>query len=577
MKPTLPAVTIEDLTFTYKQNQNPALKNLNAHIEEGSFVCILGHGGAGKSSLCYSLNGLIPNFFKGTYKGKVLVKGLEAHAHKVAHLSTRVGLVLQDFEAQLFSTNVELEMAFGPENHGLPVSEIEGRITKYLGIIGLDPFRKREPATLSGGQKQRLAIGSILALEPEILVMDEPTTDLDPRGAEEVLSLAGSLRRQGRTMVMVVPEPEMALEADQVWLMRNGEIATQGPPEEVLSNLAEIRRCGIKPPSFIELFQALEWPGQPLTLERTLALIEEKGLSKNQKSFKPLEGELSKTSTHIIKTEGLNYSYSLSEQKALDGVDLNIGEGEFVALLGQNGSGKTTLAKHFNGLLKSGQGGVWIEGKPISEYSHKTLAQKVGYVFQNPDHQIFARTVWEEVGFTLKMLGVEPSSIEKRVDEVLEIVGLQGYQKKIPFTLTKGERQRVAVASVLAAQPQVIILDEPTTGLDYAHQKNMMELLRSLNQKGHTIVIITHSMWVAAEYAVRTIVMKKGTVLMDGPTGEVFSNEEKLNEASLSPPPLVQLRNRLGLQGLTLAEMVMELKSISPTAERRTPNVFTKP
>jgi energy-coupling factor transport system ATP-binding protein len=554
------AVSIEDLTFTYADTKDPALKRLRAQIEDGSFVCILGHGGAGKSSLCYSLNGLIPQFFKGPYQGRVMVKGLEVGLNKVARLSNTVGLVLQDFEAQLFSTNVELEMAFGPENHGLPVPEIGRRIDHYLSLIGLKSFRQRQPATLSGGQKQRLAIGSVLAMEPDILVMDEPTTDLDPRGAQEVLALAQSLRQEGRTLLMVVPEPEMALEADQVWLMKAGEIVAQGSPEKILSDLSGLQRCGVKLPSFMELFRALGWPGRPLTLEEAITLINEHQLIKNQNPVLLTEKSSQAQRSNIIEVEGLGYRYPLAEDKALQGIDLTIQEGEFIALLGQNGSGKTTLAKHFNGLLKSSAGRIWVAGQPISAYSHKALAQKVGYVFQNPDHQIFARTVEEEVGFSLKVLRMDSKTIGKRLKEVLEVVGLEGYEKKVPFTLTKGERQRVAVASVLAAQPQMIILDEPTTGLDYAHQFSIMELLKALNRKGHTIVVITHSMWVAAEYARRTVVLKNGTVLLDGSTRSVFSNPTKLAEASLTPPPLVQLSNWLGTRAMTLKEMVLELK-----------------
>ncbi|HAV42415.1 TPA: cobalt ABC transporter ATP-binding protein, partial [bacterium] len=246
--------------------------------------------------------------------------------------------------------------------------------------------------------------------------------------------------------------------------------------------------------------------------------------------------------------------------EALRGIDLSIYEGEFIALLGQNGSGKTTLAKQLNGLLKPTSGHVLIQEKPTTKYSRCELARLVGYVFQNPDHQIFARTVKEEVGFGLKVLEEDPKKIEDRVAEALEIVELQGYEEKIPFTLTKGERQRVAVASVLTAQPQVIILDEPTTGLDYRHQRSMMGMLEHLNQKGHTIIIITHSMWVASEYAKRVIVMKDGTIFSDGPTREVFSNEAQLNEASLRVPPIVQLSNWLGTQALTVEELVQELK-----------------
>jgi energy-coupling factor transport system ATP-binding protein len=560
-----PAISIEQLTFSYSGKESPALKNVQAEVTDRSFVCALGHGGAGKSSLCYALNGLIPRFFRGTYQGRVVLKGKEAAQQTVARLSKEVGLILQDFEAQLFSTNVELELTFGPENHGLSRPEIERRLTHYLNVIGLEAFRHRQPATLSGGQKQRLAIGSVLTMEPDILVMDEVTTDLDPRGAEEVLALAQALRQTGRTLLMVVPEPEMALEADQVWLMREGEIVAQGPPLDILTDLKRLKSCGIKPPSFLELFQALNWPGQPLTVEQALALIRDHRLDLQESTPSSLSmAQIQENSPPILQAEAVTFHYPQIQEKALQGIDLTIREGEFVALLGQNGSGKTTLAKHFNGLLKPGTGRLLVQGKPTSAYSHQALAQKVGYVFQNPDHQIFARTVEEEVGFGLKVLGRDTTTIKKRVTEVLEVVGLEGSEKRLPFTLTKGERQRVAVASVLAAQPQVIILDEPTTGLDYEHQVSIMNLLKDLNQKGHTILIITHSMWVATEYARRTVLMKDGTIILDGPTRRVFAQETKLAQAALSPPPLVRLSNALGLEALTLDQMVAELSSIIP-------------
>jgi energy-coupling factor transport system ATP-binding protein len=536
------------------------LKNIKAQIEDGSFVCIMGHGGAGKSSLCYSLNALIPKFFRGTYLGRVVVKGTETAKSNVAGLSHQVGLVLQDFESQLFSTNVELEMAFGPENHGLPHDEIEKRIQEYLRAIGLEHFRGRQPATLSGGQKQRLAIGSVLTLEPDILVLDEPTTDLDPQGAEEVLAIARSLRQEGRTLVMVAPEPEMAVDADQIWLMREGELIAQGSPKEILTDLPRLSHCGIKPPVLMELFQAMGWPGRPLTVTEAMALIDQYRLVPNREYQPTAMVSVQAQGPFILQAEGLEYIYSLHGVKALQGIDWNVAEGEFIALLGQNGSGKTTLAKHCNGLLKPTAGRMLVRGKPTTTFRHKDLAQEVGYIFQNPDHQIFARTVEEEVSFGLKVLGMDSKTIQQRMAEALKVVELQGYEKQLPFTLTKGERQRVAVASVLAVEPRVIILDEPTTGLDYNHQRRMMDLLRRLNQRGHTIIIITHSMWVAAEYAHRTVVLKEGTIILDGPTRHVFARESKLAEASLSPPPLVQISNRLGLQALTLEQMVQELQ-----------------
>ncbi len=555
------AVSIEDLTFAYQGSERPALQNIQGEMEEGTFVAVMGHGGAGKSTLCYSLNALVPKFFHGKYQGRVLVSGQEVARHRVSEMSRLVGLILQDFEAQLFSTTVELEMAFGPENHCLPRQEIERRIQRYLNFVRLEKLRSREPASLSGGQKQRLAIGSVLALEPRILVMDEPVTDLDPLGREEVLSLAKTIREEGRMLLIVDHEPETAVTADQVWLMRDGQVVSQGSPLEILADVTMMESCGIKTLPTVELFHTMGWPGNPLTVDTAIELIQRHHFARRRElkaetvSSGPSEG------SSVLKAEELRYTYPTYDVEALRGIDLSIQEGEFSAILGQNGSGKTTLAKHFNGLLKPSSGHMWVQNKPTTEYSHRELARKVGYVFQNPDHQIFAGTVAEEVGFGLKMQGETSKKIERRVAEALEVVGLQGYEQKVPFALTKGERQRVAVASVLAAQPQVIILDEPTTGLDYRHQRNMMEMLKRLNQYGHTIIIITHSMWVATEYANRTIVMKDGRILSDGPTRAIFSDENKLAEASLSPPSLVRLSNWLGTKALTVQQMVQELKT----------------
>ena len=555
------AISIEDLTFTYQGNERPALQNIQGEIEEGTFLAVMGHGGAGKSTLCCSLNALVPKFFRGKYQGRVLVRGQEVARHRVSEMSRLVGLVLQDFEAQLFSTNVELEMAFGPENHCLPRQEIERRIQRYLSFVRLEKLRNREPATLSGGQKQRLAIGSVLALEPRILVMDEPTTDLDPLGRQEVLSVAKSIREEGGMLLIVDHEPETAVTADQVWLMRDGRVVSQGLASEVLVDGSTMESCGIKPLPMVELFHSMNWPGNPLTVDAAIELIQKHHLTRRPKMKAKTVSFVSSKGSSILKAEELRYTYPTYYVEALRGIDLFIQEGEMIAILGQNGSGKTTLAKHFNGLLKPSSGRMWVQNKSTTAYSHRELARWVGYVFQNPDHQIFARTVAEEVGFGLKMQGETPKTIEKRVTEALEVVGLQGYEQKGPFALTKGERQRVAVASVLAAQPQVIILDEPTTGLDYRHQQNMMEMLKRLNRSGHTIIIITHSMWVATEYANRTIVMNDGRILSDGPTRAIFSDENKLAEASLSPPSLVRLSNWLGTQALTVQQMVQELKT----------------
>ena len=554
------AVSIEDLTFTYRGQGTPALRHIRNEIQEGSLVVVLGHGGAGKSTLCTSLNGIVPHFFRGRYQGRVFIRDLEVARHKVAEMSRHVGLVLQDFEPQLFSTNVELEMAFGPENLRLLRGEIQHRIETYLPFLGLEPFRRREPASLSGGQKQRLAISSVLTLEPEILVMDEPATDLDPQGREEVLAIARRLREEKRTLVIVDCDPETGVQADQVWLMREGRIAAQGPPGDILTDIPALQSCGVKVPVLIELFAEMGWPGKPLRVEEAVSSIETHNLAEKRELSLPVLPSSAMQGGSILRAEELVYAYPGYGYEALRGITLEIREGEFVALIGQNGSGKTTLAKQFNGLLKPSAGRLFLKGRAITEYPQQHISRLVGYVFQNPDHQIFCNTVQDEVAFGLKTLGEPPSSVEKRVAEALETVGLTGYEKEVPFALSKGERQRVAVASVLAVRPEILILDEPTTGLDEKQQRGLMEMLRSLNGRGHTVLIITHSMEIAAEYATRAVVMKDGEVLLDGPTRWAFAQEERLEEASLHPSPLVRLSNRLGTRALTVEQMVEELK-----------------
>jgi energy-coupling factor transport system ATP-binding protein len=556
-----PAISIEDLTFTYRGGDLPALQNIRSQVGEGSFVVLMGHGGAGKSTLCSALNGLVPKFFRGQYQGRVLVRGQEVARHKVSEMAGIIGMVFQDFEDQLFSTNVELEMAFGPENLRISRPEIESRVQHYLSFVGLEKLRRREPATLSGGQKQRLAIGSVLAMEPEVLVMDEPTTDLDPRGREEVLSAADRLRERKRTLLIVDHDPETAGNADRVWLMRGGQIVAEGRPGEILVDGSTLHSCGIKVPPLVDLFLAMDWPGRPFTVEEAIALLQKHNLARRREhkpaQFPPADSR----GPFILQADGLGYIYPRHHSEALRRIDLGIREGEFLALLGQNGSGKTTLAKHFNGLLQPTHGQMLLRGRPTRGYPHRELARLVGYVFQNPDHQIFCNTVYDEVAFGLKMLGEGAKKIEQRVSESLEVVGLEGYEQKVPFALTKGERQRVAVASVLAIQPQVLVLDEPTTGLDDGQQLAMMEMLKHLHERGHTVIIITHSMEVAEKYAERTVVLKDGGILLDGPTRAVFAEEERLATASLRPTSLLRLSNWLGTKALTVGQMVQELQA----------------
>jgi energy-coupling factor transport system ATP-binding protein len=539
-------VTLKGVGFHYRGGARPALVGVDLEVRPGEFVVLLGPSGAGKSTLCLTLNGLIPHFVRGRLEGEVEVGGIPVREARVPELARKVGLVFQDFEAQLFATNVELEVAFGLENFGVPAEEMRTRVAETLALVGLRGLEGREPATLSGGQKQRLAIAAVLALEPDLVVMDEPTTDLDPDGTEEVFRVARHLRESGRTVILAEHETEEAIRADRVVVLDRGKVVASGSPDEVLTRSGSLRDLGIQPPGGAELLEAL---GETPILDpaRAEALLRERGWHVPEDRWRELLARDGRVppGPPLIQVQGLEHRYG-GGVLALQGVDLTLAEGEFLGIVGANGSGKTTLAKHLNGLLHPTAGRVLVEGRPTTEWSMRELGLRVGYVFQNPDHQIFAETVREEVAFAPRNHGVADEEVARRVAESLEAVGLTGREEEDPFTMSKGERQRVAVASVLATRPRVIVLDEPTTGLDYGEQRAMMRLVDDLNAAGHTIVCVTHAMWVVAEFCRRTVVMAGGKVLADGPTREVFSSEDTLRAAGLRAPHLVRITSALG-------------------------------
>ena len=557
-----PAVSIRDLAYTYRGQKEPALDGVSLDVAQGEFVVVMGHSGAGKSTLCTSLNGLIPHFFRGRMQGEVRVEGRSTREGKVGEFAQEVGLVFQDFEAQLFSTNVALEVAFGPENFQVEREEMVRRVHEVLGQVRLEGFEDRTPATLSGGQKQRLAIASVLAIEPRILCLDEPTTDLDPVGKLGIFRIAEELKsRDEVTLIVVEHETEETLDADRIVVLRDGKIVADRPAREVLRDVKLLEESSVMPLQVARFFRELGTEdGQlPLTPAEGKEEFERRGWRVSPERHRELvEGDASREEKYeapIIEVKGLSHRYP-NGVVALEGVDMTVRRGEFLAVLGQNGSGKTTLVKHFNGLLKPTEGSVRVDGEETVELGIRRLGQRVGYVFQNPDHQIFSDTVADEVAFGPKIREMEEDETRERVEEALVAVGMEGRGDEDPFGLTKGERQRVAVASVLAVRPEVLILDEPTTGLDYAEQRSMMDLVRRLSEGGSTIIAVTHTMWVVAEYAHRAVVVRDGKVALQGTVREVFTKEDELRDAALRPPHIVSFSNSIGYPVLSVEEML---------------------
>ncbi len=555
------AVSIQDLSFRPVHAPRPVLKHVSLDVERGELVVLMGGSGAGKSMLCYALNGLVPQFIQGDFVGTVLVHGQTTTQTPVWEQANRVGMVFQDFETQLVSTNVEAELRCALESQEgtrdfVNEESLRRHIRQLLNLVGLSGLERRDPFSLSGGQRQRLVVASVLIREPQVIVMDQPLTDLDPEGKRQFILLLEELKAKGITVIIAEHGVENLMKADRVCVLDEGEMIWQGTPRDILSHPDLAERHGVSPYPLAECFQGLGVQALPATVEEAWQWADTLGLTVVVPRLHEQGSDIvrSESSVNVLELRNVSVHYQ-PDVPALSQVSLSFQAGEFVAILGQNGSGKSTLAKLCNGLLSPSEGRVLVFGNDTQQIGAGRLSSIVGYVFQNPDHQIFAETVSQEITFGAKNAGYSPDECEARVTEALQAVGLTGAEEQDPFSLTKGERQRVAVASVLAAQPQILIVDEPTTGLDAEESARMMNMMRTLNQRGHTVLMITHDVGIVANYATRCVLMRNGTVLADGPTREIFSDAELVQSAALTLPALTRFAHRWGVTLLTVEEV----------------------
>ena len=551
-------IKLHDLTFTYNGTDQPALRNVTLTIEDGEFILITGPSGGGKSTLCRCFNGLVPHFYGGAISGRAEVQGIDILKHSPGELAVKVGMVFQDPENQLVTSDVEREIAFGLENLGFPVNLIARRIEEALDTVGIASLRFREHHELSGGEKQKVAIASVLALHPKVLVLDEPTSELDPQSAEEVLRLLERLNDElGITIILIEHRLDRVIHlVDRVLVMNEGIIQASGQPREVMSN-TNSDGLGIGIPPVIRLMRRLRANGLafdelPLTvkearlkLQKVLRRINTATMAEGSAGKKP-----------VLKVDKLWFSYG--DRAALRDINMTINGGEFTAIMGRNASGKTTLVKHLNGLLKSSKGRVVIDGIDTRQCSVAELSRHVGYVFQNPNDHLFADTVEEEVAFSLRNQGVEQENIDKSVEQILDQFRLARYRQSYPRDLSGGEKQRLALASVLVTKPKIIILDEPTRGMNYTLKLELTGFLTDYCKRGNTVVMVTHDVETVAECADRVILLSEGRVVVDG------SKREVLSKALLFSPQINRLAQALSSYGvsdttLTVDEMVGQI------------------
>jgi len=621
-EPAQAYIEIRGFTYRYPPTHDgaspvTALDGISLSLPAGAFLGVTGTSGSGKSTLCLALNGLVPRVTGGSLRGEVRIGGWSTKQTAVARMATRAGLVFQDPESNLVGLTVEDEVAFGCENLGVPPAEIAERIDWALATVGLSAERTRGSAQLSGGQKQRLAIAAALAMRPALLVLDEPTAQLDPAGKYDVANAVEELRRQAAgamTIVMVEQDAELlARFAERVIVLDAGRIILDGSPMEVLGQVERLAALGIDVSQPAEIAARLnpslgtrlqfltsseaEEPLAELLREgvnsrlscspagsrhpersparsqtvRPSAQDDEGGAGQAVRGVRDTAQDdgaraLLKTrhdsfageGVPLLSVENITYEYE-GGVLALRGVDLRLEPGELVALIGVNGSGKTTLAKHLNGLLRPAGGRVLLDGLDTREHETGELARLAGYAFQNPDHQIFQATVEAEIGFGPANLGLGGRELEERVAETLATFGLSELRREHPMLLGRGPRRRVALAAVYAMHPRLLILDEPTSGLDRANSERLLATLNDYVTAGGSIIFITHDLRLAAACR-RVVIMREGRVLADGATSDLLTDAALLHEAGLRPPAVVELSTRLQPLGMGPALTVAEFE-----------------
>ncbi len=544
-------IQIQDFHFKYIGRKAEAIAGVDLHIQQGETVLLLGPSGSGKSTLALALNGLIPHIVGGRMEGQVDIDGLDNRTATVAELSQKVGILFQDPEAQFVTMTVEDEIAFGLENLQVPPEEMDSRIQEALDQVGIGHYRRRRVDALSGGEKQRLALAAVLAMRPQTLVFDEPTANLDPLGTRQVFETIAKLKANGKFTLIIIEhklDDLMHMIDRVIALTSEGNILVDGIPAYVFGEQTEdLLAEGVWMPQTALLAHQLRNRGLELSpFPTTLAQAEQAfgalGLAITPNGHKPLPKP---DNGHPPAVEVRNLSFQYGEIPVLKNINLQVPKGDFLAIIGANGAGKTTLAQHLIETLHPPAGCVLLNGIDVTQIESRDLIRRVGYVFQNPEHQFITNFVDHEVAFGLRQMGLPEDEIDERMTRLLTQFGLEKLAKANPFTLSHGEKRRLSVATMLAVGQETLILDEPTFGQDQRNATALMELLQELHAAGRTVIIITHDMTLVAEYAHHCAVMSAGELLFHGSTEDVFTQPDLLSRARLTLPPLAELSGRL--------------------------------
>jgi energy-coupling factor transport system ATP-binding protein len=553
-------VDLSDVTYTYEGEAAPVLRNISLRMNCGEFLLILGPSGCGKSTLLHLLNGSVPHILNGALEGTAVVCGKVVADTKVADFATEVGMVFQDPDAQIINTRVRDEVCFGLENLCRRADEILICQEEALDFVGLSGFGDRSIFELSGGQKQRVSVAAVLAARPRLLVLDEPTANLDPAGMAEVFAVLARLNREyGTTIVMVEHRvDELADKVSRVVMMDQGAIVFDGSPRAAFSarRVVHSAEADVIPtaswfPQVSELAmdlaaasnQELRPDQVPLCVEEAVDLCA--AWSVPAEAVAVIAAPLERLKKPLLSINSLSFGYDRNAP-ILKEISLKLESNAIVALLGRNGSGKTTLARLLVGINAAPPGTIDLGGKDLSKLAAREIAAYIGYVFQNPDHQFVTDRVDEEIAYGLKVRNYSTDEIDRRVNDVLAIVDLKRYRLRSPFSLSLGERRRLSVATMLVLEPHLLVLDEPTIGQDYERAQQLMGLMARLRERyDTTILMITHDVRLVAQWADRALVLQSGEIAFDGPPIALFGDTGLLQSAGLLPPPIHEVSRLL--------------------------------
>ncbi|HCX02946.1 MAG TPA: ABC transporter [Clostridiales bacterium] len=514
-------IKIKNLTYTYPDKKEKSLRNINLQILPGEFVLIVGGSGSGKSSLIRSIASLAPDFYGGKQEGDIFINNKNLKTTNRRELVQTLGIVFQNPESQLVMTDTEQEIAFGLENIGTEEKTIKRRIMEVTSALSLSDFKNSFIAQLSGGQKQKVALASVLAMQPEILLLDEPTSQLDPIAGEEILTMVRRLNEEnGTTVILVEQKLERCFHfADRILVMEEGKIVKDS------RDIGEIVKWAVKKenqyiPPLSKLFAKAGYRDIPLTIKSGRNIIGKENLMKEEsKVVKTIPEKSNNIEKSILKMKNIWFNYD-SEHEVLRNINLDIKKGSFSVIMGENGGGKTTLLKILNGLLRPTKGKVEVMGRNMKKLKIEEISKNVGYLSQNPKDYLFLPTVKEEMEFTIKNLHLEK---EVHIDDLLDKLEILEYKQSNPRDLSTGERQRVALATVLASNPKILLLDEPTRGLDYDIKEKLGKILKKFQEEGMTIIMVTHDIEFAAEYAEDVILLYEGDIIEKGNKKEVLT------------------------------------------------------